>query len=85
MSKWKQGKRRSSRLSGVLDACKAQQSQKMALYENITKGPYDDKAAPSTGYTLIQDQPSSMPEKPILERILDILQRFGQFLYIFFA
>ncbi|KAG4148837.1 hypothetical protein ERO13_D05G308500v2 [Gossypium hirsutum] len=75
MSKWKQGKRRSSRLSGVLDACKAQQSQKMALHENITKGPYDDKAAPSTGYTLIQDQPSSMPEKPVLERILDILQR----------
>ncbi|KAK8301680.1 hypothetical protein V6Z11_D04G037300 [Gossypium hirsutum] len=75
MSKWKQGKRRSSRLSGVLDACKAQQSQKMALYENITKGPYDDKAAPSIGYTLIQDQPSSMPEKPILEHFLDILQR----------
>ncbi|XP_040959832.1 serine/threonine-protein phosphatase 6 regulatory subunit 3 isoform X4 [Gossypium hirsutum] len=74
MSKWKQGKRRSSRLSGVLDACKVQQSQKMALHENITKGPYDDKAAPSTSYTLIQDQPSSMPEKPILERILDILQ-----------
>ncbi|PPD90132.1 hypothetical protein GOBAR_DD12890 [Gossypium barbadense] len=46
MSKWKQGKRRTSRLS-----------------------------APSTGYTLIQDQPSSMPKKPILERILDILQR----------
>ncbi|KAK5841356.1 hypothetical protein PVK06_010266 [Gossypium arboreum] len=74
MSKWKQGKRRSSRLSGVLDACKAQQSQKIALHENITKGPYDDKAAPFTGYTPIQDQPSSMPEKPILERILDILQ-----------
>ncbi|KAG4156509.1 hypothetical protein ERO13_D02G001400v2 [Gossypium hirsutum] len=75
MSKWKQGKRRTSRLSGVLDACKAQQSQKMASHESITKGPYDDKAAPSTGYTLIQDQPSSMPKKPILERILDILQR----------
>ncbi|GMJ01601.1 hypothetical protein HRI_003829300 [Hibiscus trionum] len=111
MSKWKEGQRRSPRLSVVLDACKP---QAMALQQKITRAkarktrkptpvpaPFsyqanDVQRSNQHGHEdppISSDQPSSrddntpklhddkaaspewMPEKRILEHILDILQR----------